>query len=61
MKAVIAHAFGPPESFSLEEVATRQPGPGEARVAVRAVAAGQCGLSASPPLQNSERVVPQER
>jgi len=37
MRAVIAQAFGPPESFSVEEVAAPEPGPGEVTVAVRSV------------------------
>jgi NADPH2:quinone reductase len=36
MRAVVAQAFGPPESFAIEERTTPEPGPGEVRVAVRA-------------------------
>ncbi len=37
MRAVVAHAFGPPESFAIEELPTPEPGPGEVRIAVRRV------------------------
>ena len=36
MKAVVAREFGPPESFSIEEVPLPQPGPKQVRVSVRA-------------------------
>ncbi len=36
MKAVVAHALGPPETFRLEEVAPREPKPEEVRVAIHA-------------------------
>jgi NADPH2:quinone reductase len=35
MKALVAHAYGPPESFVLEELPPRAPGPVEVRVRVR--------------------------
>lgn len=35
-RAVIADAFGPPESFTLREITSRPLGPGELRVAVKA-------------------------
>lgn len=34
-RAVIGHAFGPPESYVLEEHDPGQPGPGEVRVAIK--------------------------
>lgn len=37
MRAVVAHAFGPPESFAIEELPMPEPGPGEVRIAVRRV------------------------
>lgn len=36
MRAVVAHAFGPPESFAIETLPTPEPGPGEVRVDIRA-------------------------
>ena len=44
MKAVRFHAFGGPEVLRVEEVARPEPGPGEARVAVRAVALNHLDL-----------------
>jgi NADPH2:quinone reductase len=35
MKALVAHAYGPPESFVLEDLPPRAPGPDEVRVRVR--------------------------
>ncbi len=35
MRAVVAHAFGPPDTFRLEDLPTPTPGPGEVRVDVR--------------------------
>jgi len=35
MRAVVARELGPPETFSLEEVAARDPGPGKVRIHVR--------------------------
>jgi S-(hydroxymethyl)glutathione dehydrogenase/alcohol dehydrogenase len=40
MRAVIAHDYGKPESFSLEERPTPEPGPGE--ILVRVSACGVC-------------------
>ena len=37
MRAVVAHAFGPPESFAIEDLPMPEPGPGEVRIAVRRV------------------------
>jgi NADPH2:quinone reductase len=37
MRAVVARAFGPPESFAIEDLPTPQPGAGEVRIAVRRV------------------------
>jgi NADPH:quinone reductase len=34
MKAVVVRTFGPPETFALEELAPREPGPGEVRILV---------------------------
>ena len=39
MKAVLARRFGPPESLVVEEVASPEPGPGQAVVSVHASAA----------------------
>jgi NADPH2:quinone reductase len=36
MRAVVAHAFGPPESFVIEERPLPEPGPGEVRLRVAA-------------------------
>jgi NADPH2:quinone reductase len=36
MRAVVARAFGPPESFAIEALPTPEPGPGQVRVAIRA-------------------------
>jgi NADPH:quinone reductase len=36
-RAVIAHAFGPPESYRLEPFEPKPVGPGEARIAIRAI------------------------
>lgn len=38
MKAVLCKAWGPPEDLVVEEIALREPGPGEVRVRVRAAA-----------------------
>jgi len=35
MRAVLAREFGAPESFSIETLPTPEPGPGEARIAIR--------------------------
>ncbi len=35
IRAIVAAAFGPPESFTLRQIAARPPGPGEIRAAVR--------------------------
>ncbi|MBV9997338.1 MAG: zinc-binding dehydrogenase [Caulobacteraceae bacterium] len=57
MRAVVAHAFGPPESLKLQDIATPEPGAGEVRIAIRAagvsfvdvlVASG--GYQVKPPL-----------
>lgn len=39
MKAVVCHAFGPPENLTVEEVDDPTPGPGQALVEVKAAAA----------------------
>ena len=36
MRAVVARAFGPPESFSVEVLPMPQPGRGQVRIAIRA-------------------------
>ena len=36
MRAVVARELGPPDGFSIEEIPDAEPGPGEARVAVKA-------------------------
>ncbi|MFJ8749063.1 NADPH:quinone oxidoreductase family protein [Streptomyces sp. NPDC102441] len=38
MRAVVCHAYGPPEGLAVQEVSAPRPGPGEAIVAVRAAA-----------------------
>lgn len=38
MRAVVARAFGEPESFAIEQPPRADPGPGEVRVAIRAAA-----------------------
>lgn len=36
MRAVVARELGPPDSFRIEDIPDREPGPGEAKIAVRA-------------------------
>ena len=36
-RAIVGHAFGPPEAYAIEEIALAAPGSGEIRVAIKAI------------------------